>query len=129
MKLTTPCKQCKSIIRTWDLSTDRGEFAKTIGEHIDLTCKKCHHKNNYHVDDIEATPGIILHIIATLILLVGTPLIVYLIYPFLQMKGNPIHKIPFIVSIIIPVVVYRILLEGDRKRVKIFNRHKLRGQR
>ncbi len=129
MKLTTPCKKCKSKISIWDLSTDRGEFAKTTGENIDLTCKKCNHKDLYHVDEIEATPGIILHIIASLILIVGTPLIVYLIWSFLEMKGNPIYKIPPILLILIPVIVYRILLKGDRNRVRIFNGHKLRGER
>jgi hypothetical protein len=129
MKLTTPCKHCKAKIRIWDLSTDRGEFAKTTGENIDLTCKKCNFKETYHVDEIEATPGIIVHIIATLIFLIGTPLIVYWIWPFLQMKGNSIYKIPPILLIIIPVIVYRILLIGDRNRVKIFNGHKLRGER
>ncbi len=111
------------------MSTDRGEFAKTTGEKIELTCKKCNLKETYHVDEIEATPGIMVHVIATLIFLIGTPLIVYWIWPFLQMKGNPIHKITFIVAIIIPVIVYRILLIGDRNRIKIFNRHKLRGER
>lgn len=130
MKVYCKCNNCKEEYGFLAFTNTRVEFAMQYGDYKEFTCKHCATMNKRHVNDFYAKPSKIAFIVASLVFLVGTPLLFFVIIP--AMASTSAHKVYFIGGIILlPVFIYGLMLKQDRNRVNSFNRHQLkeRGQK
>lgn len=128
MKVYVKCRNCKKEIKHSTSSSTRVEFAMKEGENKILNCNNCAKKEEYHVDDLYTKESKIAHIIAGLVLLIGTPLTFFIINPIFTGSRN--HYVIYIVGsfLLVPVIVYGIISKEDQTRVSSFNRRKLKGR-
>ncbi|MCZ4409463.1 hypothetical protein O3Q51_11630 [Cryomorphaceae bacterium 1068] len=127
MNLRATCKTCGEDVRTRTWIADRVELARTKGEYLDLTCKKCSSTDKYHVDSLYAQPSRFTQITAFTVFVIGTPLILLLLWETLW-KIKWIYAILVLAGLLlVPVTIYGLILKDDRMRVSSFNRHKLKG--
>jgi hypothetical protein len=127
MILTTRCNNCNQEIKKWTWYTDRIELAKSEGEFIEQNCKSCDNKTKNHVDDFQATPSKFAHVIASLIFLIGTPIVLYLIWDVLWMLKRSYSILVVAGLVLVPITVYVLILKDDRRKVRSFNNHKMKG--
>lgn len=128
MKVFGRCKNCKNEIKFSTRSTTRFDLATKKGENITLYCKSCGIKSGFHVDDLFTKKSKTAQIGAGTILLIGTPLIFFLLFRIFAESRN-IYAI-YIVGgfLLVPVIVYGVINKQDQTRVSSFNRNKLRGR-
>ena len=128
MKVYGKCKECKNEIGFWTYSGTRVDMAMNHGETKTLRCKNCGTHNEFHVDELTAKESKMARIIAGLILIIGTPLLFFII-PLILTRSSS-HYTYFIVGgfLLVPVVVYQLIRKQDQERVSAFNRHKLKGR-
>ena len=124
MKLTTSCKTCADPLKIRTHADDRVELAKDKGKQFDLSCKNCQSTNEYHVDEFSAERSRVAEIIAGLILIIGTPLIIWLTLDFISRLTRSYAFFLVAGVFLIPIAVYGIILKNDRTRVRAFNSHK-----
>ena len=127
MTLSTDCKSCREEIRFFSLANDRVRLAKKKGEKFELRCDKCKSIDLYHVDEINAEENKIILIVGLMIFIIGTPLILYLIWDYIFQFANVRAIVGFVTMIGIPFIFFLIINENEEKRVRTFNRFKLRG--
>ena len=98
------------------------------GERKTFNCKDCGIKTEFHVDELYAKESKIAQIIASLIFLIGTPLIFFFVMP--GFTGSRNHYVIYIVGgfLLVPVIAYGIIKKQDQTRVNSFNRCKLKGR-
>lgn len=128
MKVYSQCKKCKAEISYSTHANTRVEFAMYDGETKELSCTSCRTVEQYHADELYAKPSKIAQIGASLIFLIGTPLVIYGLNPVFTSTRNP-YSIYIIGSFfLVPVVVYALIKKQDQNRVNAFNRSNLRGR-
>lgn len=127
MNLITTCENCKQELRIWTFAQDRVELARQKGDQIALTCKKCSSTSKYPVDDFSAVPNRFLQSIALLTFLMGTPLIIWLIWDVIWNLTMSYLILVASGLFLIPVIIYGLILKNDRLRVNSFNRHRFKG--
>lgn len=125
MKLYTNCKSCKNEIRFFTWESDRIRLAMDKGKKIELKCKKCGHKYNYHLNDMTAKENKIVLIIGLLIFLGGTPLTIYLLWDYLFRVALIYSTIAFAVLIGVPLTIYILIEKEQREKVSRFNSFKI----
>jgi len=125
MIISTKCKNCKAQIPYRTNYSDKVEFAMENGKFVELQCKKCGVKGKYHIDSFYAKPSKLSLIISTIIFLLGTPLVLYLVWDKMTNSGCILCIAIIFIPIIIPSLIYGIMIKNDRIRVNAFNRHKI----
>jgi hypothetical protein len=128
MKIYGKCKNCQNEIEYSTNANTRVEFAMLDGENKTLTCKSCGIKAEFHVDKLFAKESKVAQIGAGLILLIGTPLMLFFVYPIFTERRN--HYVIYIVGgfLLVPIIIYGIIKKQDQTRVNSFNRSKLKGR-
>ena len=122
MELHATCKKCKSDISFWTWKETRMDFKKSKNENISLSCKKCNHLDNYHIDFISAKESKIALIIGLIILVAGTSFSMIFLWDYL-FKTNNLYTIFGLTSILlVPSLVYGIISKNDNQRVRNFNK-------
>ena len=126
MTLTVACKACRQLIRfnVWSVS-DRVELSKKKGENIEIKCK-CGHVDKYHVDDITADNNRFISILSSVIFLVGTPFVVYIIWKTLGGVHYPYAVAALLAGGLIPFLVYMAITKSQRDKQSLFNRYRTR---
>ncbi len=127
MIISTKCKNCKEIIPYKTYSSDKVEFAMENGKFVELKCEKCGVKGKYHIDSFYAKPSKLSLIISTIIFLIGTPVILYLVWDRITSSSCVLCIAIIFIPIIIPSLIYGIMVKNDRIIVNAFNRHKIKG--
>ena len=130
MTLTVSCKSCRQIIRFNERVTDRVELAKKRTENLEIECQKCGHIDKYHVDDIMADSNRIVSIINLTILIIGTPLIAYLIWT--NLGGVRLFELRLLAVglfgvILIPFLIFLTITKSQQEKQRLFNRYKLKA--
>ena len=122
MKVYTRCKKCKSDISysTWE--SDRVGMKMSLGNKIELRCKQCNYEDQYEIDGFKAKENRIAHFIALLVFLIGTPIILVLLWDKIFMTNNIYTILALVTPLVIPSVIFGIISKNDRQRVSIFNR-------
>lgn len=128
MKIYGKCKNCQKKIEFLSNSNTRVELAMNEGETIKLNCKNCGESNTLTVDEFYAKESKLAKIIAGMIFLIGTPFVLYIIYPILSESRNNYTIYIFSGLLLIPVIVYRIIKKQEQTRINSFNRIKLKGR-
>lgn len=126
MTLTVACKACRQIIRfnvMW--VSDRVELSKKKGENIDIKCK-CGHSDSYHVDDITADNNRAISILSSVIFLIGTPIIVYVIWKTIGGVNYPYAVAGLLGGGVIPFIIYLTITKSQRDKQSTFNRYRTR---
>ena len=129
MIITTTCNKCGHEIKTWTWYPDRVELAKSEGEFLERHCKNCNTKAKYHVDSFIAQSSKIAIITATVVLLIGTPIVLYFIWDILFKLVWSYAILSVAGLLLIPIIIYGLILSDDRRKVDSFNGHKLKGLR
>jgi hypothetical protein len=89
-----------------------------------LTCRKCGQKDKYDINDISAKSKII-QIMAFLIFIIGTPLILFLLWDYIWALKN-VYAVVIITSFItIPSVIYSIMTKNIERKQTTFNQNKI----
>lgn len=121
MKLYARCKKCKSDIYLKTVASDRFKLAKKVGEKVRLQCESCGNEQMTSVNDIKAEENKMINLIGVLIFLIGTVVILILIWPYLN-RSSSVYVISGLISpIIIPFMVYQGLHKSQYHRVHYFN--------
>lgn len=122
MKLFAKCTKCKHEMSFDSNHKTRVEFAMYDGHTKTLNCKNCQQSNNLKVNDLYAKESKTAIKIASLIFLIGTPILIYYIPTFLLKYGGLYSTLGIAGFMLIPVFVYSNILKEDRIRVNTFNR-------
>lgn len=124
MTLTVACKSCRQIIRfnVWWIS-DRVELMRKKGENIDVKCK-CGHANSYHVNDITASNNRVISILSSVIFLVGTPVIIYMIWRTIGEVNYPYAVAALLGGGVIPFLIYLTITKSQQGKLSTFNRYR-----
>jgi hypothetical protein len=125
MKVYGKCSHCKTENPYTTDAHTRVEFAMQDGDHKTLHCKNCETNTEYHVNKLYAKPSKIAQLIGGLILLIGTPLLFFVVSPIFS--GSRSNYVIYIVGgfLLVPVFAYIIINKQDQTRVSDFNRRKL----
>jgi len=112
MNLHTKCIDCKNeiIIKSW-VST-RVDLKMMHGDKIELKCKACNRINKYDIDDLKARESKIAALIALVILVIGTPNAMILLWDSIWQSGL-YGAYGLILIIGIPGSVYLIINKND----------------
>ncbi len=121
MRLFSICTDCKNEIsmRTW--ATTRVDLKMKHGDNIELYCKSCNKTDKYSIDDLKAKESKIAILIGLLILFIGTPISLILLWNYIWQTGL-YSAFGLILIIGIPGFIYMIINKNDQNRVRIFNR-------
>lgn len=128
MKVYAKCKKCENEIEYSTSANTRVEFAMYEGEIKKLDCKNCGTKAEFHVDELFAKASKMVQMGAGVIFLIGTPLMIFFLYPIFTESRN--HYVIYIVGgcLLVPVTMYGMIKSQDRTRVNTFNRSYLKGR-
>src|SRR5688572_26707471 len=127
MTLTLNCKSCRQAITFNEWVSDRVHLARKRGEYIDMECKKCGHKDKYHVDNVTAESSRFILILSSTIFLVGTQLMVYLIWKNIGSVNHPYAIAGLLGGGLIPILIYMTISKSQRERQRVFNRYKVKS--
>jgi len=121
MKLYTKCIDCKSdlMIKSW-VST-RVDLKMKLGDKMEITCKNCNRTNKYSIDDLKARESKIAALIGLVVLVIGTPFILILLWDYIWQTGL-YGAFGLILIIGIPGSVFMIINKNEQSRVSSFNR-------
>ncbi|MDO7171875.1 hypothetical protein [Mariniflexile sp. AS56] len=122
MKLFATYSNCKHEINFSSNYNTRVELAMYDGEIKTLNCKNCNLNSNFKVNELYAKESKTALIIASLILIIGTPILIYYIPMFLLRHGGLYSTLAIASFFLIPVIVYSNILKEERIRVNTFNR-------
>lgn len=128
MKLITTCINCKHELKIRTYAQDRVQLARQKGDQIELTCSYCNATQKYPVDEFSAVPNRLLQAIAPVSFLIGTPLIIWLIWDVIWRLTLSYAILVASGLFLLPVIIYGLILKNDRTRVNAFNRHRFRGR-
>lgn len=121
MKLYISCSNCREEIgiRTW--ATNRVDLKMKHGQVMKLHCNHCKKINKYTIDELKAKDSKIAILIGLLVLIVGTPTILVLLWSYIWKSG--LYAVLGLTAIIgIPSLVYSVIRKNDLNRVRNFNR-------
>jgi len=123
MKLYGKCSKCSSEITFRKSQNTRVELAMYEGELQIIKCGHCNTKVKLHVNDIYTKQSKLAIGLASIIFLVGTPLIIYFLFISKAFNnGNPYHIVALASFFLIPIIIYIIIHKQERLRVNAFNR-------
>ena len=127
MKLKVKCKSCKTIFKFSSKEINRTDLAQINGEVIKMICPKCNKECHTHVNSIIATRDGTLESIIFL-LLFGSSLVIGIFVWKEIMKLTSFYMVSSILGLIaVPTAVFLIYMRSQTKRIKGFNRGKVRG--
>jgi hypothetical protein len=133
MKLEVKCKNCNEFINLNLLVTDRAQLAFDKGKKIELTCKKCVSRNNYHPNELRAIKNKFISILAFLISIIGTITILYFIREYyfdhkeyIESNKNYSSVGKLFGFLVIPIIVYQLIEKSQEKNIKRFNSYKIK---
>ena len=126
MRLLARCHRCGGPLPFSTPAADRAELSRIHGSHIDLTCRKCGHKDLYSVNELQAVENKLLRILALILFLGGTPLLWFLILKYAGSSRNIYFYAGLIALSGIPLAVFSILLKEQGKKIRRFNRFQIR---
>jgi predicted membrane channel-forming protein YqfA (hemolysin III family) len=92
-----------------------------MGGKIELNCKACNKTDKYSIDDLKAKESKIAILIGLLILIIGTPITLILLWDYIWQSGL-YSAFGLILIIGIPGSIYMIINKNDQNRVRVFNR-------
>lgn len=121
MKLYTKCSECKNEITTKSWHSTRVDFKMQHGEMIEIKCKSCNRIDKYSIDDLRAKESKVAALIGLIVLIVGTPIVLILLWDYIWQTGL-YGAFGLILIIGIPSSVYLIINKNDQNRVSSFNR-------
>lgn len=121
MKMQVKCKSCNTYFNFKRNATDRFVLARKYGENLELSCKNCGSNNQYKMNEIKAVTSKALAFLAAIILLAGTPLIIYfLLYPMSTL--NNVYAMGALAGLtMFPYLIYEAIKSHDKQRVRYFN--------
>ncbi|MFZ7132678.1 MAG: hypothetical protein ACOWWR_10005 [Eubacteriales bacterium] len=94
---------------------------KSNGDFVKLECKNCKQTGKYKIDNLKARESKTAMIIGILIFLIGTPIILILLWNYIW--GAGIYGVICLLSIVlVPSIIYGIINKNEINRVRIFNR-------
>lgn len=125
MRVYGKCKSCKAENHYWTSANTRVEFAMQDGEYIRLICKNCGTDTKFHVDDLYAKDSKIARITAGLIFLIGTPIVLFFVFPLFS--GSRSHYVIYAIGsiLLIPGIAYGIIQKQEYLRISSFNHRRL----
>jgi len=121
MRLYIKCSNCSNEISFWTWSSDRVSLKMTHGDKIELDCKNCNTTKKYFIDDLRAKKSKIALIIASIIFIIGTPIVLILLWDYIWQTGL-YGALGLILIIGIPSTIYGIINKNDSQRISLFNR-------
>lgn len=128
MKLETKCENCKEFIEFYENVSDRAELSFEKGNRIELCCKKCLMKNNYHPNQIKAKKNRLISILGFLIFIIGSILIYYYLGEFylehkesIESQKNYSSFGKIIGALAIPFVIFQLIENSQMRKIKRFN--------
>jgi predicted nucleic-acid-binding Zn-ribbon protein len=122
MRLVVLCRKCYYENKIKAKAMDRFRLSRKIGEEFELKCPKCGKLNHYTVDDVEAKEGLT-ELFYFLIVVVITSLSLFILKDYIRI--NTWGLIPSLIAI--PVSFYAVISTIERKKIRAFNRFKLKG--
>lgn len=122
MKLFANCSKCKHEIGFNSKYKTRAEFAKHVGETTTLNCKSCGQKNTFKVEELVAKKSKNALIAASLIFLIGIPVVIYYVYEFVLKIGGLYSILTIVGFLLIPIFVYKLISFNEKVRVNSFNK-------
>lgn len=125
MILQSKCHNCGKQIRFYSFASDRWELSnhKSFTK-ITLKCRNCGLKDNYHINDVFAKSKII-QILSLLIFVIGTPLILFLLWDYIWTLRN-VYAISVIIGLImIPSTISIIMTRNIEFQQNTFNQNKI----
>ncbi len=121
MKLYTRCTNCKNEITVKSWATTRVDLKMNSGDNIEITCKYCNKTDKYSIDDLKAKESKIAVVIGFAALIIGTPIILILLWDYIWKSG--LYGAFGLISIIgIPGFVFIIINKNEQRKVNSFNR-------
>lgn len=128
MKVYGTCKSCKNELSYTTSAYTRVDFAMQDGETKTLNCNHCGNTNEFHVDQLKTKHSKLAQLSAGLILLIGTPLVFFIVNPIFAGSRN--HYVIYIIGgfLLIPIFAYAVINKQDQTRVSSFNNRKLKGR-
>jgi hypothetical protein len=125
MILQSKCHNCGKQIRFFSFAKDRMELSKLkTFTQIDLKCRKCGQIDKYDINDIFVESKII-KILALMIFLIGTPLILLLLWDYIGTFRNICAAATMTGLIMIPCSIYGIMTKNINNKQRIFNQNKI----
>lgn len=122
--LYVECVKCRADIAFSSWDSTRPELAKE-SEFIELCCKSCSKRSNYHVNTIRAEKNKLLLIIAFAILLLGMISIAYLFLTYV-LKSSVLFMVLDVGGFfLVPISIYSLIHKEEENRVLDFNRYKI----
>jgi len=91
------------------------------GDKIKINCKACNETKKYPVNDLRARESRIAALIGLVILIIGTPIVLILLWDYIWQSGL-YGAFGLFLIIGIPGSVYMIINKNDQSRVISFNR-------
>ncbi|WP_158860705.1 hypothetical protein [Lunatibacter salilacus] len=121
MKLVVYCKKCNSKNNLSEKARDRHILSQIIGENFKLKCTNCSEVRSYSVNEVHAEQGILLVFLFLLILSITIMSLVFLKDYF---SINTWWLIPGLIAI--PTSFYAGVSNAENKKIKSFNRFKIK---
>lgn len=121
MNLYTKCIDCKNEIKIKSWASTRIDLKMTHGDKIEITCKACNKTKKYPIDDLKAQESKIAALIGLVVLIIGTPIVLVLLWDYIWQSGL-YGAFGLILIIGVPGSVYMIINKNDQNRVSSFNR-------
>jgi hypothetical protein len=120
MRIFTNCANCDSQISLWTWDSDRVRLRMKHGSLIELKCKKCNVISKYEINDLKAKESKMALLVAVIIFVVGTPVILALLWNSIWKFG--LYSAAGLIAIIgIPIMIFGIINRSETNRVSTFN--------
>jgi hypothetical protein len=123
MRLYAHCKNCDVETSFSTFAETRIDYVQSKSETKEIECKNCGNVKEFHIDELQAKESKVVLIIALLILIIGTPIVFYLVSKLVEERGVLIIG----GFMALPAIIYEILKKQEQEKVSMFNRHKVRG--
>lgn len=121
MRVYGRCKKCGTDIAFSTYTNTRVEFAMKNGENKQSSCKHCNKDNNFHVDELYASRSKM-----PLILSIATFMIVLILNLYFLLTTE--MRYIYLISLVLPFIIYLIMDQQDQTRVASFNKRNLKGR-
>jgi len=125
MILQSKCHNCGNPIRFFSFASDRLELSKFKTQtKIGFKCRKCGQTDKYDINDVFAKSKII-QILALVIFLIGTPLVLILLWDYIWTFRNVYAVATMTGLIMIPSLIYGIMTKNINMKQRTFNQIKI----
>lgn len=121
MKLYTRCKSCGEEISFYSDVNDRAELEMRKGKEFFLTCKSCHAKHKYHVNDFQASKSVVQKLSSA-----GVALLLAAGIIFAEFFAFSMGVIFYGTVFLVPVIAFGIINKQQQTRLNAFNRYRVK---